>query len=77
MKPTLIAAAVLAGALSVACAPVQEGQTPPTGGAEPMPVACQAGWSSRTRCMTFRNMATSKQYWLCTNCAPAATFLAK
>lgn len=43
MKPTLIAAAALAGALTVACAPGQEGQTPPASGAEPTPVACQAG----------------------------------
>ncbi len=42
MKPPLITAAVLA-VLTVACAPVQEGQSPPAGGAEPAPVACQTG----------------------------------
>jgi hypothetical protein len=32
---------------------------------------------SRTFFMYSRNIGTSKQYWLCTNCAPASIFLAE
>ena len=42
MRPTLIGAAVMAGALTVACAPTQDASSPGDG-AQPTPVACQAG----------------------------------